>query len=67
MNKTEANREAKNIYKKWQQMREQIEKEAKENGTWKNAGLDSNNHLFESIDAEAKEKIKNLSSLIDEE
>ena len=67
MNKEEANREAKKIYEKWQQKRQNIEREAKEKGIWSNVGLDSNNHLFKAVDDEAKKKLNTLSSLIDEE
>lgn len=67
MNRIEANKEAKKIYDKWCKDKEAIEKEAKENGTWETVGLDSNNHLFKAIDKEAKEKLKKLESMIDEE
>lgn len=63
MNKQEANREAKKIYENWQKKKQQIEKEAKEKGTWKNVGLDSNKHLFKKIDKEAKEKLEELASV----
>lgn len=66
MNKAEANEEAKRIYNHWRSQHEQIEKEAKENGTWQTVGLDSNRHLFKSVDAEAKEKLKKLSEMIDD-
>lgn len=65
MNKSEANNEAKKIFAEWRTKRDQIEREAKENGTWQNSGLDSNNHLFKDIDAEAKEKLKSLSQATD--
>lgn len=65
MNKAEANNEANKIFAQWQTKREQIEREAKENGTWQNSGLDSNNHLFKEIDAEVKEKLRSLSTLTD--
>lgn len=35
-------------------------------GTWL-PGLDSNNYLLKEVDNEAKERIKKLASLIDEE
>ena len=40
-----------------------VKRKAKENGTgaqgiWLYVGLDSNNHLFKAIDAEAKRKIE---------
>lgn len=65
MNKDEANKKARKIYEEWQKKREQIMTEAKENGTWENVGLDSNNHLFKSVDDEAKEKLEKLSELVD--
>ena len=61
MNKEEANKKAKEIFEDWQEKKKKVEKEAKENGTWQNEGLDSNNHLFKEIDAEAKEKLEKLS------
>lgn len=66
MNKEAANIEAKKIFEWWNKQRSQIEKDAKEKGTWKSGGLDSNNHLFKDIDIKAKEKLKSLSSSIDE-
>ena len=51
---------AKQIFEWWKSECERIEKEAKENGTWNEFGLDSNNHLFKAINNEAKEKLKNL-------
>ena len=66
MNREEANRKAKKIYDEWKKAKEGIEKKAKENGTWKSVGLDSNNHLFKEVDDEAKEKIKKLEAMIDE-
>ena len=66
MNKEEANKEAKKIYEEWQKKKQQIEKEAKEKGTWKNDGLDSNNHLFNKIDLEAKKKLEELALLIED-
>lgn len=67
MNKEEANKEAKKIFEKWEKDKDEIEKKAKENGTWQTVGLDSNNHLFKEIDKKAKGKLKVLKSLIDEE
>ena len=66
MNKKEANERAKEVFEQWQKDREQLEKEAKENGTWQDAGLDSNNHLFKAVDKEAKEKLEKISKMIDE-
>lgn len=51
---------AKEIFEWWKSECERIEKEAKENGTWNDYGLDSNNHLFKALNDEAKEKLKNL-------
>ena len=67
MNSTEANKEAKKVYDQWRKDREEIKKKAQESGTWSKYGLDSNNHLFKEVNDEAKEKIKKLASLIDEE
>ena len=67
MNSTEANKEAKKVYDQWRKDREEIKKKAQESGTWSKYSLDSNNHLFKEVDNEAKEKIKKLASLIDEE
>ena len=67
MNSTEANKEAKKIYDQWRKDREEIKKKAQESGTWSKYGLDSNNYLFKEVDNEAKERIKKLASLIDEE
>lgn len=64
MNKEEANKKAKNVFEEWQNKKKEIEKEAKQNGTWSNVGLDSNNHLFKEIDEEAKKKLEELSLLI---
>lgn len=54
------NIEAKKIFDEWQKKREEIEKEAKTNGTWIESGLDSNNYLFAEIDNEAKRKLELL-------
>ena len=67
MNREEANKEAKKIYDKWLKSKEEIEKKAKKEGTWRNIGLDANNHLFKEIDKEAKEKLKLLETMIDED
>ena len=52
--------EGRKIFEWWMEKRDQIMREAKENGTWNDSGLDSNNHLFKSLDEEAKEKLKLL-------
>ncbi len=67
MNREEANKEAKKIYDKWLQAKEEIEKEARKQGFWQNIGLDTNNHLFKEIDKEAKDKLKLLATMIDED
>ena len=67
MNREEANREAKLVFEKWRKQKDQIEKKARKNGSWKKIGLDSNNELFKYIDFEAKEKLNSIRSLIDEE
>lgn len=67
MNKEEANKEAKKVFEDWQKKKEKIEKESKQKGTWSNAGLDSNNHLFKDIDEEAKKKLEELSLRIDKD
>lgn len=48
------------IFEWWMSECDRIEKEAKENGTWCEYGLDSNNHFFKAINDEAKEKIEKL-------
>ena len=65
MNREEANIEAKKIFDDWQKKKREIEKEAKEKGIWNKWGLDSNNHLFKNIDAEAKQQLQQLVSYID--
>ena len=62
MNKDEAKKEAIKIFEQWREQREQAEREARENGLWETAGLDSNNHLFKEIDADAKKKLNELAS-----
>lgn len=52
---------AKEIFKQWLTEKERIEREAKANGTWKDSGFDSNNHLFKDLDTKVKEKLKSLS------
>lgn len=67
MNRNEANEEAKKIHEQWLKDRNEIEKKAKEDGKWQYIGLDSNNHLFKKINEEAKEKLKALEAMIDED
>lgn len=54
---------AREIYEQWKAKREQIEREAKANGTWKKIGLDSNNHLFKDVDKMAQEQLKALKDM----
>lgn len=65
MNRTEANVEAKKIFDKWNEKRNEIEKKARENGTWKEEGLDSNNYLFKEINEKAKLELAELELQID--
>ncbi|MBC8539081.1 hypothetical protein H8693_09065 [Christensenellaceae bacterium NSJ-63] len=64
MNREEASREAKPMLEKWRDQKDQIEKEARKNGLWKDMGLDSNNKLFKDADFDAKEKLKNIQFLL---
>ncbi len=66
MNKIQADIEAEKIFDNVAKTKEEIMKKAKEDGIWK-MGLDSNNDLFKKVDDEAKEKLKKLASMIDEE
>ena len=66
MNKEQARKEYEKIIHDVNKKHEEIIKKAQANGTWL-PGLDSNNYLFKEVDNEAKEKIKKLTSLIDEE
>ena len=65
MNRAEANVEAKKIFDKWNEKRNEIEKKAKEEGIWKKEGLDSNNYLFKEINEKAKVELAELESQID--
>lgn len=66
MNKAEANKKAKEVFDKWIEEKEAIEKKAKTDGTWNEVGLDSNNHLFKEVDKKAIEKLDKIKSMIDE-
>lgn len=66
MNKEEFNIKAKELYNEWLKKTNEIEKNAKENGVWKNYGLDTNNHLFTDLNNEYKEKMNFLKSMLDE-
>lgn len=59
--------EAKKIFDKWNEKRNEIEKKAKEEGIWKKEGLDSNNYLFKEINEKAKLELAELESQIDSE
>lgn len=65
MNKTEANAEAKKIAEWYNKESDRIIQEAKKNGSWQQ-GLDANRHLFVELNAQTKEKLEHLKSLIDE-
>lgn len=67
MNKAEANKRAKEIFEEWAEEKETIEKRAKIDGTWNEAGLDSNNHLFKKADKRAKDRLEKIKSMIDEQ
>lgn len=64
MTKEQAKKEYEKIILDRNKKADLIIKEAKEKGVWK-PGLDSNNHLFKEIDAEAKRQIELISSQID--
>ena len=64
MNKAEANEKAKQVFEEWAKKKAEIAKKAKEDGTWNEYGLDSNNHLFKDIDKEAKERLKSIKEQI---
>ena len=64
MDKKQADIEAKKIFQESAKKAEEIERKAKEDGTWE-LGLDSNNRLFDDLHKETKEKLKILASLID--
>ena len=60
MKEATLNMEAKKIYDEWVLRKRQIEAEAKKNGTWSYAGLDSNNHLFKELNKETEQKLDAL-------
>ena len=66
MTKEQAQKEYEKIIRETNDKCEENIKKTKADGTWL-PGLDSNNYLFKEVDNEAKEKIKKLASLIDEE
>lgn len=56
--------EAKEIFDKWNEKTNEIEKKAKKDGIWKKEGLDSNNYLFKEINEKAKLELAELESQI---
>lgn len=64
MNREGAYREKKLVFEKWRERKDQIEKEARENGLWKDIALASNKEIFKDIDFNAKEKLKNIQFLL---
>lgn len=66
MTRAEAKKEAKKVFDWWQEKHDQIVKEAKQNGTWKGFGLDTNRHLFAELDGEAKRRLERIKEQIDE-
>lgn len=64
MNSEGAYREKKIVFEKWPKRKDQIEKEARENGLWKDIALASNKEIFKDIDFNAKEKLKNIQFLL---
>ena len=65
MNKEQAIKEAKKIFRESNEKAEKIIEAAKKNGTWK-PGLDGNKELFAELDKETQEKLKHLRSMVDE-
>lgn len=66
MNKTEANKKAKEVFEEWAKEKEAIEKKAKADGIWNEAGLDTNNHLFKEVDEKAKRKLEKLKAMVND-
>lgn len=65
MTREQANQEAAKIFKELSIQHDEIMKQAKQKGTWKQ-GLDSNRELFVEVDNKAKEKLRLLKSMIDD-
>lgn len=65
MNKKQASIEAEKIFKEHNKKSDEIVKKAKENGEWQ-MGLDSNNHLFDDLNKETREKLEKLRLMIEE-
>lgn len=66
MTKEQAQKEYEKIIRETNDKCEEIIKKAKADGTWL-PGLDSNNYLFKEVNDEAKEKIKELAAMVDED
>lgn len=66
MTKEQADKEAEKIFKEVAKKSIEAVKKAKAEGRWL-PGLDSNKEIFDSIDKEAKEKLRLLAEMIDEE
>lgn len=66
MTRAEADEKAKEIFKEVGRQCDKITEEAQANGKWQ-MGLDSNKHLFQEVHDKAKEKLKKLAEMIDEE
>lgn len=66
MTRAEADEKAREIFKEVNIQHKKIIEEAEANGTWL-PGLDSNNYLFREVDNKAKEKLRKLAEMIDEE
>lgn len=66
MTKEQARKEYEKIIHDVSLKHEEIIKKAQADGTWL-PGLDSNNYLFKEVDNEAKEKIKELAEMVDED
>lgn len=60
MNKTDADKLARQVFEEWMKECDEIEKKAKENGTWCPYGLDSNNHLFKEANQRVKERLEKI-------
>lgn len=66
MTKEQADKEAEKIFKEANKKYDEAERKAKAEGRWL-PGLDSNRAIYEPIDREAKEKLRLLAEMIDDE
>ncbi len=66
MTKAQADKEADKIFKEVIKKCDEAEKKAKAEGVWR-PGLDANKKIFEPIHREAKEKLRLLAEMIDDE